>query len=82
MTLYHDHTHTHTPPPPPPFPPELELTNVSSEVRSRVMTHCVQLLPGRAFRERECSDMQALDPGARGELVIPVTVSLPRDDLV
>ena len=54
--------------------PELELTNLVPDVRTRVTIHSVQLLPQKAFREHESFETLALEPEARGEMVISVVV--------
>lgn len=55
---------------------EFELTNLSEEHRGRVTVHTIQLLPQRAFRINETQETMSLDPEAKSEAVLPITVSL------
>lgn len=52
----------------------LKISNCSSEVRSRVTVHTVQLLPEQGFRENESYNTLSLNPGDEEEVLVPVVV--------
>ncbi len=53
---------------------DIEVTNISSEVRSRVTVHTVQLLQEQGYRENEACSTLSLIPGEKSEIIVPVVV--------
>ena len=53
----------------------IKVTNISSEVRSRVTVHTIQLLHEQGFRENESCNTLSLNPTESDEVVVPTVVS-------
>lgn len=52
----------------------IKVTNLSTEVRSRVTVQTIQLLPEQGFRENESYCTLSLNPGEEGETMVQVVV--------
>lgn len=52
----------------------IKVSNISTEVRSRVTVQSVQLLPEQGFRENESYTTMSLDPGTDDEMLVQVMV--------